>query len=338
VSVVVATYRRPSWLADLHQALSEMQRPPGGFEVVLVDDASGDGTWDVIRRLAEGSALRLRGVRLVANAGQGTARTIGVGQARGAVVAFTDDDCLPSEVWLVALAAPLLRALASGDDGAEGAATSLVVQGRTVAWPGDAGGAGAWARTIWVLRPSWLFETCNIAYRRDDILAVGGFAGRGDAPQGAHGRLVGEDALVGWAVMARGATLVFVPAALVYHRHHRASYWQFVADQRGRAVFPALVGCSPQARSAMWHRWFLARRTALFDLAVLTAAIGSIGRSRAWRWWWLGTVPWLWSAAGEARHRPGRPLAVRLVQLALADAVGGASLVGGSIRRRHLVI
>lgn len=330
VSVVIATYGRSTWLPALHDTLGGLEEPAGGFEVVVVDDASDDDTWKILCHLAARSPLRFQGVRLAVNVGQGAARTVGVEHARGAIVAFTDDDCLPRPTWLTALSAPLLETAALQHP--------RVVQGRTEPWPGDAGRVGPWARTIWVLHPTWLFETCNIAYRRCDLLAVGGFAGRGEAPVGAHGRLAGEDVLTGWAVMERGATLVFVPRALVHHRHHPASYWQFVGEQRGRAVFPVLVGRDVSVRTAMWHRWFLARRTALFDAAILAAALGSSGSSQARRCWWLGVVPWAWAAASEARHRPGRPVALRLAQLALADAVGGAALVAGSFRAGHLVI
>jgi glycosyltransferase involved in cell wall biosynthesis len=163
VSVVVSTRGRARFLPGLLQALQAQQPVEGGFEVVVVDDASEDDTWPQLQQLAAGTSLALRAVRLAGHVGQGPGRTLGVLAARGEVVAFTDDDCLPSAAWLDRLTAPL-RA-----DGPP----ALVCQGRTEAWPGDAGAAGAWARTIWVLRPTWLFETCNVAYRRQDVLAAG---------------------------------------------------------------------------------------------------------------------------------------------------------------------
>lgn len=329
MSVVVATCGRARFLPGLFDALQSQRPPPGGFEVVVIDDASTDDTWSVLADLVAGSPLAVRASRMAENGGQGAARTAGLGLARGRVVAFTDDDCLPTAGWLTALTAPVLAAGGAG----------TVAQGRTVPWPGDAAGAGAWDRTVWVLRPTWLFETCNVAYRRDDLQAVGGFASRGDAPVGPHGRLVGEDALAGWAVVERGAVLVFVPRALVHHRHHPATYRQFLAEQRGRGMFPALVGRSPVGRQVLWRRWFLAPRTAAFDLLVLCLVGGALGGGGRHRWpWVVGALPWLRAAWREAGSRGGRPRPARLVQIAGADAVGLAALAAGSVRWRCVVL
>lgn len=328
VSVVVATHGRATFLRGLFNALQAQLPPAGGFEVVVVDDASQDDTWSVLTDLTAGSRLKVRALRLASNGGQGVARTVGTVEARGRVVAFTDDDCLPDPAWLTGLTAPVLRA-----------GGPLVSQGRTVPWDGDR--EGPWSRTVWVLRPTWLFETCNIAYRRADLMAVGGFACRGDAPVGPHGRLVGEDALVGWSVVERGALFMFVPRALVHHRHHPATFWQFLAEQRGRGMFPVLVGRSPLGRLALWRHWFLAPRTAAFDLMVLCLATTGVrwwsGRSAA-AVWMAGALPWARAAWREAGQRTGRPRPVRLAQLAMADGVGMVALVRGSVRWRVVVL
>ena len=99
VSVVVPTYDRPARLARCLEALAAQRPPPGGFEVVVVDDgspapASGAGV--------EGR-LDLRVLRQ-ANAGPAVARNAGAAATRGALLAFTDDDCFPEPGWLCALA------------------------------------------------------------------------------------------------------------------------------------------------------------------------------------------------------------------------------------------
>jgi glycosyltransferase involved in cell wall biosynthesis len=328
VSVIVSTFSRAPFLADLVTALARQTFDLRRFEVILVDDASPDDTWDRIVALARRTPLRLLGVRLAANSGQGPGRNAGVSRARSPLVAFTDDDCIPSPEWLAELTAPLLS---------DGGATSRprVVQGRTEPWPDDASTVGPWCRTVHVVRPTWLFETCNVAYRACDFERAGGFPGRGEAPVERSGKLVGEDALLGWRVTMDGAELSFAAGALVHHRHLPASYADWLAGQRGKAVFPALVGRSAVGRRALWRRWFLARRTAAFDGAVAGALAAVLLRRPRWL---LCAGPWVWSALPDAAARPGRHPAVRLAQVAVGDLVSLAALLTGSVRSRTLVL
>jgi glycosyltransferase involved in cell wall biosynthesis len=94
-SVVVCTHRRPEVLARLLAGLRELDPQP--FEVVVVDNAPGE---DDCRELVERSGARyVREDRR----GLNNARVAGVRAARGDLVAFTDDDCLPTVGWLRAL-------------------------------------------------------------------------------------------------------------------------------------------------------------------------------------------------------------------------------------------
>jgi glycosyltransferase involved in cell wall biosynthesis len=331
VTVIVSTFERAGYLPELLQALSRQTFAQENFEVIVVDDASTDATWGCLTELAAATSLRCLGLRLDRNCGQGTARNVGAAQARGQVLAFTDDDCVPSPAWLETLTTPLLRSTGPGlaSDG-----QAVVVQGRTVAWPEDEGG-GAWSRVVWVLRPTWLFETCNIAYRRADFVGVGGFPPRGEALSTGSGKAVGEDALLGWRVIERGASLAFAPDALVYHRHLPGSYRDWLRDQRGKAVFPALARSHQLCRRVLWARWFLAPRTAAFDLAVVGGALTLATHRPGWL---LAGAPWIWMALPEAGQRVGRHPAVRLGQLAIGDVVGLGSLIVGSVRWRRLVL
>src|SRR5581483_3099817 len=96
--------------------------PPGGFEVVVVDDGSPaeDGVAGVLDAAAADFPVPLRWVSLEQNAGPAVARNRAWRMAAGEWIAFTDDDCRPRPDWLVRLLAAADRA-----GGAE------VVQGRT---------------------------------------------------------------------------------------------------------------------------------------------------------------------------------------------------------------
>lgn len=98
ISVVIATRNRPGPLAACLRALAESF--PDDAETIVVFD--GTPATSGLGGLA--GPLRLRFVEAPAG-GPAAARNRGLAEARGDVVAFTDDDCLPRPEWPAALAA-----------------------------------------------------------------------------------------------------------------------------------------------------------------------------------------------------------------------------------------
>jgi len=90
VSVVVPVYRSRETLRELHRRLVAVLAAHE-FELLLVDDGSGDGCWDLIEELARGDA-RVRGLRLSRNFGQHNALLCGIRAARHELVVTIDDD------------------------------------------------------------------------------------------------------------------------------------------------------------------------------------------------------------------------------------------------------
>ncbi len=100
ISVVIPSRDRPRQLASCLDALATSDYPRDRFEVIVVDDGSDvplEPTLDSWTR-----HLTMRVVRQP-NAGPAAARNAGAAVAAGALLAFTDDDCLPDTHWLAAL-------------------------------------------------------------------------------------------------------------------------------------------------------------------------------------------------------------------------------------------
>jgi GT2 family glycosyltransferase len=92
VSFVVPTYKRPEALRATLTRLLDLDYKPDRYEIVVVDDGSGDSTPDVVLDVASASVP----VEYVAkvNAGVASARNAGAARARGALLIFLDDDML----------------------------------------------------------------------------------------------------------------------------------------------------------------------------------------------------------------------------------------------------
>lgn len=92
LSVVVPVYNEHESLEQLHSELTAViTEHQLVAEFVFVDDGSGDGSWDIIQKLA-GDDERVRGIRLRRNFGKAAALTAGMQAARGENIVMMDAD------------------------------------------------------------------------------------------------------------------------------------------------------------------------------------------------------------------------------------------------------
>lgn len=103
ISVVVPVYRSAPLLTSLVDRLRNILDSQGrSWEIVLVDDASPDNTYAVMRTLRAADA-RVRIVQFARNQGQQHATLCGLGYARGSEVVTIDDDLQNSPEEIPAL-------------------------------------------------------------------------------------------------------------------------------------------------------------------------------------------------------------------------------------------
>jgi len=108
VSVVICTYNRARQLERALVALECQEPPHGGFEVVVVDDGSTDETARVCARFG-GRLPNFRCVSNGVNRGLSRSRNRGVEAARGDLLLFMDDDCVPRRDWVLRMSLCLRR-------------------------------------------------------------------------------------------------------------------------------------------------------------------------------------------------------------------------------------
>lgn len=125
-SIVIATRDRASRLSDCLRSIGEQEYPRGLLEVVVVDDGSKDNTPRVVGSAARQLApLAVRYVRLPGR-GQNAARNAGLHEATGDLIAFLDDDEIPTTRWIRALVRASRR---NPDAGCFGGAIRMRVEG-----------------------------------------------------------------------------------------------------------------------------------------------------------------------------------------------------------------
>ncbi len=97
--MVIPTYNRSEILSETLERLAQQDFVKGGYEVIVVDDGSRDGTQAVLESFAKKNLFPLR-FFLQHNQGQGIARNHAVQEAHGKIIVFIGDDILPHRDFL----------------------------------------------------------------------------------------------------------------------------------------------------------------------------------------------------------------------------------------------
>ena len=215
VSVIVCTRDRVDQLAFCLDSIAELNTPPE--EVIVVDNAPSDeSTCDLCAD---------RPVSYVREPlpGQSRARNRGIAEARGDVIAFTDDDCTVSPRWLDGLAREFSDPLTMAVTGYIG---PLELETAAQLFFERHGGFERHTER-WVVDPIHMAPLrgasvagagANMIFRRTAFEHTGGFAE--DLGPGTPARS-GDDKYAFYGVLAAGYRIVHDPARLVWHRHRR---------------------------------------------------------------------------------------------------------------------
>jgi GT2 family glycosyltransferase len=206
ISVVCCTYNGSPTIADCLQGCALLKYPD--FEVIVVNDGSTDGT----AALARGFDVRLINTP---NRGLSHARNVGLMAATGEIVAYIDDDARPDEHWLRYLAHTFLTSGHVGVGGPNIAPADDPPVAKCVA-----NAPGGPTHVLITDRLAEHIPGCNMAFRTSRLREIGGFD--------TQFRIAGDDVDVCWRLQARGWTLGFNPAAVVWHRRRSSirAYWK----------------------------------------------------------------------------------------------------------------
>ena len=97
ISVVIPTYKRQKQLHNCLRSLSLQTYPKESFEVIVVNDGDLEESQKSEPNLF---AITNLSIYFKEHEGPASARNYGVKMAKGELIAFTDDDCIPNEDWI----------------------------------------------------------------------------------------------------------------------------------------------------------------------------------------------------------------------------------------------
>ncbi len=226
VSVIVPTHNRPEYIGRCLAALVRQQYPT--YEILVVDNApSTAATAALVQKICERDS-RVRYIHLD-QAGSSRARNQGMKEAKGQILAFIDDDIVADTCWLT----ELVRAFSLADKVVctLGSVVSLHLDTPAELWAEGNFKAlenGEKMKKLFTprilkssMRPELLTSfsiggSGNMATTAAFLRHIGGFdpaLGPGTPTRGA------EDFEVFVQASMHGCTLVYEPAALVYHSY-----------------------------------------------------------------------------------------------------------------------
>lgn len=221
VSIVIVNFNGRAHLPDCLGSLERLDYAEDAREVLLVDNASTDGSAAWVRERFP----TVRVLQLERNHGFAEAANRGAEAARGRIVVFLNTDTRVDTRWLSELVAPLGGTPGSRDphepDLAATAARMLDWTGTGLDFPVFATWLGmpyaaredrTYRHPSDYLTPHYvLFPSGGaMAILRDVFLSAGGF----DADY----FMYHEDIDLGWRLWLRGLKVLYVPTATVYHR------------------------------------------------------------------------------------------------------------------------
>ncbi|MBC7232373.1 MAG: glycosyltransferase [Chloroflexi bacterium] len=212
ITVIIPTHNGADRIQETIESLAHQDLPRNEYEVIVVDNASTDDTKTVVEEVSRKHGLEVCYI-YEPQLGLHNARHAGARNARGEILAYTDDDVICDKVWL----RELLNCYDSDKVGCVGGKVLPTWEVPPPKWILRYPGALALldhGDEVKELKWPEAIYGCNFSIRRDVLFAVGGFnpdsfgnIWLGDGETG----LLRKVYDAGWKV-------VYNPKAVVWHR------------------------------------------------------------------------------------------------------------------------
>jgi GT2 family glycosyltransferase len=254
VTVVIPTFNKVELTEACLHALVE-HTPDDLYEVVIVDNASSDGTRHLLQQLGGDVQVVLNGM----NEGFGPACNKGASFARGEFICFLNNDTVVQASWLEALIAAMdqdsrlaaVQPLLLYPDGRVNSAGDLVF--RNQAWNYGKGEDASDPKFAVRRAPDYASGACLLV-RKAMFLEVGGF-------DDAYAPAYYEDTDLSFALRAKGWKVLYEPMSRVVHVEGGTSESALSSDFKAQQM--------EKNRQYFWNKWWHELQTrppAAFDI------------------------------------------------------------------------
>jgi hypothetical protein len=214
VSVILVNYRGDEDTITCLESFAGVDWPADRLELLVVDNASGDGSADRIRAAVPGARV----VESDVNRGFAGGCNVGAAEARGEYLAFINNDARPGADWITAAVEVL-----------ETQADVAAVASKVLDWEGEridfVDGSLTWYG-MGYKRECEQPDTGEWDKPKDVLFATGAAmfvrAGVYRAVDGFDDRyfMFYEDVDLGWRLNLLGWRVRYVPTSAAFHRHH----------------------------------------------------------------------------------------------------------------------
>lgn len=203
ISVIIPVKNEEEKIGRCLDAIFNQTLEP--FEVIVVDGHSNDNTVENVRKLPVKIIYESYGT-------VGGARQIGLENAVGEFIAFTDADCVPEKYWLENLINDFKENIVGIGGGTKNIGEGLWEKSIGMALDSFLGSANSVQdRVLKEKRFVKSISGCNSMYRRDDLIKIGGFDTK---------LSMNEDTEINKRLLKFGK-LLYTPNAIILHNQKR---------------------------------------------------------------------------------------------------------------------
>jgi glycosyltransferase involved in cell wall biosynthesis len=328
VSVVIPTYNRKESLKKTLESLFNQTYPKNNYEIIVCDDKSTDGTENVVKELMKVSPCELRYFKVKGKyKGPGPARNVGIENARGEIIGFTDDDCIAAPTW-IEQAAPHFEAEKIG--GIQGIIASQDYKPNKLerlfkfricqTHYGDTG----------------QYATGNLFFRRKAIIEAGCFDPK---------IVLGEDIDLAYRVKKKGYKILFNGKSIVYHAVNYIGYLEYFKRIKNYEFFALQLKKNPEIRKTVYLGFIFSKHDIypiFFIIAIVSFILNKIlflNIYIAYLFLLFGIMAYLWSRVFRDSRIDLYPLRIAVfIRNFIIDTLVLYHVLRGAIRYKCFVI